>query len=194
MTSGPHLADADTLQKMIDEQREHNHNVYMANKESLDRGQTFLQHLKMEGLINAEPQTEEELIDAEPQTQAELLLSNMDFVPPNQAERMLAYAMWKCPQVCRYVWFNLRQLSTVTRQEGATLPPLSREENQQRVCERNCRQMWQQMADAAAQQGIPFPPMRNGIPDFRAVALHGAHYPPMQYEESDFHNGQHPDE
>ena len=35
--------------------------------------------------------------------------------------------------------------------------------------------MWQQMADAAAQQGIPFPPMRNGIPDFRAVAERGAH-------------------
>ena len=205
MTSGPHLADADTLQKMIDEQREHNHNVYMANKESLDQGQTFIQHLKAEGLINAKPQakeepikaesqTEEELINAEPQTEAELLLSNMDFVPPNQAERMLAFAMWKCPQVCRYVWFNLRQLSIVNRQEGAILPPLSREENRQRVCTRNCRQMWQQMADAAAQQGIPFPPMRNGIPNFRAVALHGAHFPPMQYEESDFHNGQHPDE
>ena len=64
MTSGPHLADADTLQKMIDEQREHNHNVYMANKESLDQGQTFIQHLKTEGLINAKPQAEEELIRA----------------------------------------------------------------------------------------------------------------------------------
>ena len=50
------------------------------------------------------------------------------------------------------------------------------------------------MADAAFQQGIPFPPMRNGIPNFRAVARHGAHFPPMQYEESDFHRGQHPDE
>ena len=62
---------------MIDEQREHNYNVYMANKESLDRGQSFLRYLKMEGLINAEPKTE-----------AELLLSNMDFVPPNDAERI----------------------------------------------------------------------------------------------------------
>ena len=114
--------------------------------------------------------------------------------PPNDAERILAHAIHLCPQVCRYVWFNLRQLSTVTRQEGATLPPLSREENQQRVCTRNCHQMWQQMADAAYQQGIPFPPMRNGIPNFRAVARHGAHFPPMQYEESDFHRGQHPDE
>ena len=168
---------------MINEQREHNHNVYMANKESLDRGQSFLQYLKMEGLINAEPQTE-----------AELLLSNMDFVPPNDAERILAHAMFKCPQVCRYVWFNLRQLSAVTRQEGAILPPLSPEENRQRVCKRNCRQMWQQMADAAAQQGIPFPPMRNGIPDFRAVAEQGAHFPPMRDGEPDFRNGQHPDE
>ena len=35
--------------------------------------------------------------------------------------------------------------------------------------------------------------MRNGIPNFRAVALHGAHFPPMQYEASDFRDGQHLD-
>ena len=96
-------------------------------------------------------------------------------VPPNDAERILAHAMHLCPQVCRYVWFNLRQLSAVTRREGATLAPLSPEESRRRVCTRNCRQMWQQMADEAAQQGTPFPPMRNGIPDFHAVAERGAH-------------------
>ena len=88
MTPGPHLADADTLQKMIDAQQKHNYNVYMANKESLDRGQSFLRYLKTEGLINAKPKTE-----------AELLLSNMDFVPPNDAERILGHAMYMCPQV-----------------------------------------------------------------------------------------------
>ena len=118
MMSGPHLADADTLQKMIDEQREHNYNVYMANKESLDRGQSFLRYLKMEGLINAEPKTE-----------AELLLSNMDFVPPNDAERILGHALFLCPNECRQVWFKLRQLSVTTRKEGATLQPLSPEDN-----------------------------------------------------------------
>ena len=50
------------------------------------------------------------------------------------------------------------------------------------------------MADAAAQQGIPFPPMRNGIPDFRAVAERGAHFPPTRDGEPDFRDGQHPDE
>ena len=96
-------------------------------------------------------------------------------VPPNDAERILAHAMHLCPQVCRYVWFHLRQLSAVTRREGATLAPLSPEESRRRVCTRNCRQMWQQMADEAAQQGTFFPPMRNGIPDFHAVAERGAH-------------------
>ena len=42
MTSGPHLANAHALQKMIDEQRKHNHEVYRANEESLDQGQAFI--------------------------------------------------------------------------------------------------------------------------------------------------------
>ena len=130
ITPGPHLADADTLQKMIDAQQKHNYNVYMANKESLDQGQSFLRYLKMEGLINAEPKTE-----------AELLLSNMDFVPPNDAERILGHALFLCPNECRQVWFKLRQLSATTRKEGATLQPLSPESNRQRVCNRHCRQI-----------------------------------------------------
>ena len=77
------------------------------------------------------------------------------------------------------MWFNLRQLSTITRREGATLAPLSPAEDRQRVCTGNCRQIWQQMADAAAEQGIPFLPMRNGIPDFCGIP--------------DFREGQHLD-
>ena len=50
-------------------------------------------------------------------------------LPPNDAERILGHAIHLCPQECRYVWFNFRQLSAVTRQEGATLAPLSPEEN-----------------------------------------------------------------
>ena len=135
----------------------------MANKESLDRGQAFLLYLEMEGLI-----------DASPKTEAELLLSNVDFVPPNDAELILGHALFLCPNECRQVWFKLRQLSATTRKEGATLQPLSPEVNRQRVCNRYCRQMWQQMATSAEQNGTPFPPMRNGVPDFR--------------------DGQHPDE
>ena len=119
--------------------------------------------------------TDDYSVDTEDSAQNLVGVHACDFVPPNDAELILGHAIHLCPQECRYVWFNFRQLSAVTRQEGATLAPLSPEENRRRVCTRNCRQMWQQMADAAAQQGIPFPPMRNGIPDFRAVAERGAH-------------------
>ena len=163
MMSGPHMADPDALQKLINEQREHNDKVWKANKESLDRGEAFLRFLELE-----------KLIDAQPKMKPELLLSNVDFTQPNDAERRLGYALFMCPNECRQVWFKLRQLSATTKVEGATLEPLSPEINRERVCTANCRQMWQQMATLAEQQGTPFPSIRNGVPDFR--------------------DGQHPDE
>ena len=155
MMSGPHMADPDALQKLINKQREHNDKVWKANKESLDRGEAFLRFLELE-----------KLIDAQPKIKPELLLSNVDFTPPNDAERRLGYALFMCPNECRQVWFKLRQLSATTKVEGATLEPLSPEINRERVCTANCRQMWQQMATLAEQQGTPFPSIRNGVPDF----------------------------
>ena len=163
MTPGPHLGNADELQRMIHAQQSENYRVYRANVEALNRGQAFIRNLELEGLI-----------DAMPRAQPELLLSNMDFVQPNDAERILGHAMFLCPNECRQVWFKLRQLSAATRVEGATLQNLSPEDNRQRVCNRHCRQMCQQMAGLAEQNGTPFPPMRNKVPDFR--------------------DGQHPDE
>ena len=138
--------------------------------------QLLASHAADDPFWGGQDRTDDYSVDTEDSAQNLVGVHACDFVPPNDAERILAHAIHLCPQVCRYVWFNLRQLSAVTRQEGATLAPLSPEENRRRVCTRNCRQMWQQMADAAAQQGIPFPPMRNGIPDFRAVAERGAHF------------------
>jgi len=163
MTPGPHLGNADELQRMIDEQRSANYRVYRANVESLNRGQAFIRTLELEGRL-----------DTVPRAQQELVLTNMDFVRPNDAERILGHAIFMCPNECQQVWFKLRQLSPSNRIDGATLRQLTPEENRHRVCNRHCRQMWQQMADLAAQNGTFFPPMRNGVPDFR--------------------DGQHPDE
>ena len=163
MTPGPHLGNADELQRMIDEQRSRNYRVYRANVESLNRGQAFIRTLELEGQL-----------DTVPRAQQELVLTNMDFVRPNDAERILGHALHLCPNECRQVWFKLRQLSPSNRWEGATLRNLTPEENRHRVCYRHCRQMWQQMANLAEQNGTFFPPMRNGVPDFR--------------------DGQHPDE
>ena len=83
MELGPHLTSAQEYREMFDRERKHNYKVYRENKKSLDRGEAFVRSLKLAELLKARPR-------AEPK----LLLSNVDFVPPNDAERILGYAIY----------------------------------------------------------------------------------------------------
>ena len=49
------MADADTLQRMINEQREHNDKVWNKNKRSLDQGEAYLRYIELAQGIEATP-------------------------------------------------------------------------------------------------------------------------------------------